>query len=241
MASLTTSVEPLEGNKVRLSVTVPSAEFEKAIDAAFRKLAGEVKIPGFRPGKAPRASARGALRHRRRPRAGAARLAARLLRGRPSWPSRSTSSPRPRSTSPPARTSGDVAFDAVVEVRPVVTLDGYDGLRGRGPEPRGARRSRRRAGRRAPRALRRSRGLRATPLIDGNFASIDIKGSVDDEVIDALSATDFLYEVGSAMLVDELDAELRGTEPGAILKFDADAPRALRRPRRRGPSRSRCW
>ena len=29
-------------------------EFEKAIDAAFRKLAGQVKIPGFRPGKAPR-------------------------------------------------------------------------------------------------------------------------------------------------------------------------------------------
>src|SRR3954469_23928405 len=36
MATLTTSVEPLEGNKVRLSVTVPSDEFEKAIDGAFR-------------------------------------------------------------------------------------------------------------------------------------------------------------------------------------------------------------
>lgn len=54
MASLTTSVESLEGNKVRLKVAVPAAEFEKAIDSAFRKLAHEVKIPGFRPGKAPR-------------------------------------------------------------------------------------------------------------------------------------------------------------------------------------------
>ena len=54
MSSLTTSVESLDDNKVRLTVAVPASEFEKAIDAAFRKLAREVKIPGFRPGKAPR-------------------------------------------------------------------------------------------------------------------------------------------------------------------------------------------
>ena len=62
------------------------------------------------------------------------------------------------------------------------------------------------------------------PLIDGNFASIDIKTSVHDEVIDSLSASDFLYEVGSGMLVEELDAELRGASPGAILKFNATLP-----------------
>jgi trigger factor len=49
-----TTVESLEGNKVRLKVAVPASEFEAAIDAAFRKLAREVRIPGFRPGKAPR-------------------------------------------------------------------------------------------------------------------------------------------------------------------------------------------
>src|ERR1700675_3816619 len=54
MATFTTSLEPLEGNKVRLRVAVPAAEFEKAIDATFRKLARDVKIAGFRPGKAPR-------------------------------------------------------------------------------------------------------------------------------------------------------------------------------------------
>jgi len=49
-----TSVEPLEANKVKLHIAVSEAEFEPAIDAAFRKLAQEVRIPGFRPGKAPR-------------------------------------------------------------------------------------------------------------------------------------------------------------------------------------------
>src|ERR1700734_663007 len=47
-------VEPLEGNKVKLSIEVDEQEFEKDIDAAFRKIAREVRIPGFRPGKAPR-------------------------------------------------------------------------------------------------------------------------------------------------------------------------------------------
>src|SRR5262249_59630149 len=41
-------------SRVRVRVTVPADEFEKAIDDAFRKLAREVRIPGFRPGKAPR-------------------------------------------------------------------------------------------------------------------------------------------------------------------------------------------
>src|SRR5438309_2727513 len=48
------TVEPLEGNKVKVSVEVDEAEFDKAIDAAFRKIARDVRIPGFRPGKAPR-------------------------------------------------------------------------------------------------------------------------------------------------------------------------------------------
>ena len=50
-----TSVEPLEGNQVRLRVQVPAAEFEQSIDAAYRRFAQQVRIPGFRPGKAPRA------------------------------------------------------------------------------------------------------------------------------------------------------------------------------------------
>src|SRR5438105_871651 len=53
-SSMRTTVEPLEGNKVKLSVEVDEDEFEKALDAAFRKIAREVRIPGFRPGKAPR-------------------------------------------------------------------------------------------------------------------------------------------------------------------------------------------
>ena len=48
------SLEPLEGNKVKLSVNIDEDEFDRDIDQAFRKIAREVRLPGFRPGKAPR-------------------------------------------------------------------------------------------------------------------------------------------------------------------------------------------
>ena len=48
------TLETLEGNKVKLSVAVDEAEFDHDIDVAFRKIAREVRLPGFRPGKAPR-------------------------------------------------------------------------------------------------------------------------------------------------------------------------------------------
>ena len=64
----------------------------------------------------------------------------------------------------------------------------------------------------------------AEPLIDGDYAEIDIKGSVDDEPIDGLTATDFLYEVGSGIVVPKLDEELHGKRPGDILEFTDTLP-----------------
>src|SRR6516165_3639948 len=134
MSPLTTSVEPLEGNKVRLRVDVPAADFEQAVDAAFRKLAREVKIPGFRPGKAPRALLE-------------ARLGTEVAREQalrdalPEYYAQAVEAEDLDAIAAPdidvtgGEDSGDVSFDAVVEVRPVVHLEGYDGLRIEIPRP----------------------------------------------------------------------------------------------------------
>jgi trigger factor len=222
MAPLTTSVERLEDNKIRLKVAVPATEFEKAIDSAFRKLAHEVRIPGFRPGKAPRQL----LEARLGP--GIAREQA-LRDSLPDYYAEAVAAEDIDVIAPPeiditaGEDDGDVAFDAVVEVRPTVQLDGYDGVRVEVPSPE------------IPDeaideqidALRdRFADLedKDGTLADGDYAQIDIKGSIDDEVVDALSATDYLYEVGSDGLVPALDASLRGSRPGDILKFDDTLP-----------------
>lgn len=51
---LTTTVERLEGIAVKLTVTVSADEVDEAIDKAYKDAAKKVRIPGFRPGKAPR-------------------------------------------------------------------------------------------------------------------------------------------------------------------------------------------
>ena len=48
------SCEKLEKSQVALTIEVEAAEFEAAIEKAYRKLRNKINVPGFRPGKAPR-------------------------------------------------------------------------------------------------------------------------------------------------------------------------------------------
>jgi len=50
---MATLVEELPDNKVRLTVEVPQADLEHAVEHATSDLAGSVKVPGFRQGKVP--------------------------------------------------------------------------------------------------------------------------------------------------------------------------------------------
>jgi trigger factor len=213
------TVEELDGNKVKLRVTVSADEFERAIDGAFKKLAREVRVPGFRPGKAPRQL----LEARFGP--DAAREQA-LRDALPEYYVEAVEANDVDVIAPPeieitsGEDTGDVEFEAVVEVRPVVRLVGYDELRVELPftavddaavdEQVDALRE-------------RFADLADSeyPLIDDAYATIDITGTVDGEPIEGLTATDFLYRVGSGMVVPELDDQLRGTRPGAILEFTA--------------------
>lgn len=216
------TVETLDDNKVKLSVSVPADEFERAIDGAFRKLAQEVRIPGFRPGKAPRRLLEARFGSE------AARDQA-LRDSLPEFYVQAIVEHDVDVIAPPeievtaGQDDGDVEFDAVVEVRPVVKLVGYDELRLEVPwkpvddaavdEQVDAWRER--FAELAP---------SEHPLIDDAYATIDVSATADGETIGALSATDFLYRVGSGILVPELDEQLRGNRPGAILEFDATLP-----------------
>jgi trigger factor len=222
-----TSVEPLEGNKVRLHVAIPADEFERAVDAAFRSLAREVKIPGFRPGKVPRRI----LERRLGPEVGRERA---LRDALPGYYRDALAAERLDAIAPPeidltaGAEAGDVEFDAVVEVRPTFTLEGWEGLRVEVPyEPPGDEA--------VDTQLTRLRERFATledsaaPLVDGDVAVIDLAGYVHDTPVDALCADDFAYEVGSGLVSPKLDAELRGKRPGDILKLTDTLPDDARR------------
>ena len=217
-----TTVEPLEGNKVKLSVEVDEREFDQALDAAFRKIAREVRIPGFRPGKAPRRLLEARL--------GAEAARAEALRDSlPTYYEQAIKDHDVDAIAPPdiditaGEESGPIAFDAVVEVRPQVSVGGYGGLQVSVPSPDVTDEE---IDRQIDR-LREQFGELQTvgrPARDADHVSIDIKGYRHSETIQGLTADDFLYEVGSGSVVPELDDQLRGAKPGDILKFNAPIP-----------------
>jgi trigger factor len=47
------TVETLSPTRVRLAVEVSFEEIKPSLDAAYRKIGESIRVPGFRPGKAP--------------------------------------------------------------------------------------------------------------------------------------------------------------------------------------------
>ena len=217
-----TSVETLEGNKVKLSVEVDEAEFEAAVDSAFKRIANEIKIPGFRPGKAPRKLLEARLG------TGVAREEA-LRDALPGYYADAVREHDVDVIAAPeidvidGEESGRVAFDAVVEVRPQITLAGYRELEVEIPSPVPT-------GDEIDAQIERLREqfgeleTVARPAQDGDHVLIDIAGSADGEPVEGLTADDYLYPLGSGGIVPEIDTELIGAKVGDIFEFDAAHP-----------------
>ncbi len=142
---------------------------------------------------------------------------------KPSRPRTSTSSRRRRSTSRTARKRATSSSTPSWRSGRSSTLAGYDALRVEIPNPDVDDET---VDQQIDALRERFADLedKQGTLVDGDYAQIDIKGYVHDEVIDGLSATDFLYEVGSGSVVEALDQELRGARPGDILKFTDTLP-----------------
>jgi trigger factor len=216
------SVEALEGNKVKLSVEVDEAEFEEAITEAFKRIAREVRIPGFRPGKAPRRILESRL--------GADVGRQEALRGAlPDYYARAVGEHEVDVIAPPeiditaGEESGPITFDAVVEVRPKIEVGGYANLRVEVPSPVVTDEE---VDAQIERLRRQFGDLQSTDRAarDGDYLSIDIAGSVAGEPQDELTVDDYLYEVGSAAVVPELDDQLRNAKVGDIVMFESPHP-----------------
>ena len=212
-------VEPLEGNKVKLSVEVDESEFEKDIDAAFRRIAKEVRLPGFRPGKAPRRILEAKLGK------DVGREEA-LREALPNYYYQAVKDhdvdviAAPEIDITAGKEDGPVAFDAVVEVRPTVLVPGYGSLRIEIPKPEATDEE---IDAQVERLRQQFGELTVVdrPAIDGDHVTITINGSRDGDDIAGLQADDYLYELGTGTIADELDENLRGAKVGDILTFDA--------------------
>lgn len=216
------TVEPLEGNKVKLSIEVEAGEFDEAVDQAFKKIAKEVRLPGFRPGKAPRK----VLEARFGSQAGREQA---LQDALPEYYTAAVIEHDVDVIAPPdiditgGQESGDVAFEAVVEVRPSIQVPGYDQLKVTIDRPEvdeGV----------IDEQIDRMRELESSlaevdrPVQEGDTVTIDIAGTLDGEPQSGLTAEEYSYTVGSGAITPEVDEHLVGAKAGDELTFDATHP-----------------
>jgi trigger factor len=216
------TTEPLEGNLVRLSVEIDEPEFDRALGDVVKTLATQIRVPGFRPGKVPRKVLEARM-------GGAGALRAEALReSLPDFYARAVvdseidpiASPEIDITS--GEDGGAVSFDAVVQVRPLVSIPGYDGLQVTLP---GITVTEADIDRQVDRLRENDAELELVgrPAIDGDQVTINLHGS-DESGAEVVGIDDYLYEVGSGTVTPELDEELRGAKSGDILTFSSTAP-----------------
>jgi trigger factor len=216
-----TTAQPLEANKVKLSIQLDEVEVERAIESAYRRMAREVRIPGFRPGRVPR-------------RVLEARLGADRIRGEaladaiPNYFSAAVRDAdldvisQPEIEITDGKESGPVSFDAVVEVRPRIELSGYREIRVEMPSPV----VKDEEVEEVINALRErlaEPSLVERPAQQGDQVVIDIEARRGDSELRSLSAKALAYRIGSGDLIEGLDEALEGISAGEERSFEAAA------------------
>lgn len=220
------TVEPVEPTKLKLNIVVEPDELKPAIDRTARRLASEVKVPGFRKGKVPRQVieariGRDALVAEAIEREAVPEFYARAVEEHGVEPlSRAQVEP------PSYEDGGPLEFSATVEVKPEIDLPPYRGVRVERPELAVTDEM---VDQRMDLIRERFAQLEVIgrPLAAGDYAQIDLRASRHITEVPELTQTDFLYEVGSNRVVPELDKELEGTRKGDILRFTVQLPEGL--------------
>lgn len=216
------TVETLDDNRVKLSVEVDEETFDVAVDAAFKRIAKEVRMPGFRPGKAPRRLLEAQF-------GSAVGREEALREAMPEYYAQAVIEHDVDVVAPPeieiigGQEDGPVQFDAVVEIRPSVSAAGYDGLRVEIPNPVAS----------AEEIDEQIDNLRRNfaelsvverAAADEDHVTIDIEATHGDEPVPGLTTTDYDYLLGSGAVVPEIDENLRGASAGDEVEFSADHP-----------------
>ena len=223
---MTANVTKLEDNRVRLDVEVPPEVVKEGVEAKVRELGRKVRVPGFRPGKAPR---RVIENHLGRDYIYYEALQERL----PTWYSEAFVEtglrPIDRPEIPfdePLDEEGGFKFSATVAVRPEAAISGYRGLEVPREEV-GV------PDEQVDEQLEQMRGQFATlaaiedrPVQEGDFAIIDFRGErlATGEPLEGGEAEDYMLEVGRGELLEDFEKNLVGMNAGERKQFGVTFP-----------------
>ncbi|AEH08978.1 MULTISPECIES: trigger factor [Protofrankia] len=212
--------ETLSPTRVKLTVEVPFDELKPSVDAAYRKLARDVRVSGFRPGKVP-------------PRI----LDQRLGRGtileeaiHSALPRFYTDAVRQEEVDVLSQPEVDISsfadgaplvFTAEVDVRPEIALPEYGTVE---ITVDAAEVTEEQVQAHLTTLRERFAVLRPVerPVQAGDFISLDLTATVDGETVEGADAAGLSYEVGSGDLVEGLDEAITGVSEGESRTFQTE-------------------
>ena len=211
------TVENLSPTRVRLAVEVPFDDLKPSLDKAYKAIAQQVRVPGFRPGKVP-----------------ARVIDQRVGRGavlqeavNEALPRLYTDAAREHELQPLGQPDIDItnlddgtslSFTAEVDIRPEITLPELDGIAVSVDNVEVSDAD-------VEQQLDELRDRFGTLKVveraaeDGDYVSLDLATTVDGTEIEGGSATGLSYVVGSGDLVDGLDEAITGKAAGETATF----------------------
>lgn len=211
------SAEKLSATRVKLTVEVPFEELKPEIDNAYKALAQQVNIPGFRKGKAPRQL-----------------IDARIGRGpvleqvvNDMLPTRYQQALEENDITPLGQPEIDITkledgetveFTAEVDVRPEIEVPDFSEISVTVPALPSDEEA---VDAEIERLRERFGELKDTKrkMKTGDFAIIDLSATVDGEEIEEANAEGMSYQIGAGDLIDGLDTALRGMKTGEDAEF----------------------
>ena len=220
--SVDSKITNQDEDKIKLSVVIDDDEFDREVDDALKRLSKNIKLPGFRPGKIPRK----VLEARLGPTAGRQDA---LEHSLPTYYGRALIDNEVDAIGPPEIeitsdiTHGAVTFEATVPIRPKPSITGHSALEIEIPSPIVTEEEFQAQLDSMRKHLAELEEVEK-PAEDGDLLTIDIEGTKDGEPVPGLSATDYLYEVGSGTILSEVDEYLTGSSKGDEIEFEAKHP-----------------
>ncbi|NPC97736.1 trigger factor [Nocardioides sp. zg-DK7169] len=214
------AVETLSPTRAKLTVEVPFEELKPSLDAAYKRIAQQINVPGFRRGKVPpmvidRQVGRGAVLDE---------AVNEVL------PKKYVEALEANSLQPLAQPEIEVTrfednetleFTAEVDVKPEIELPAYLGLEAEVDDIEVSDED----VEEQVKALReRFATLRDVerPAADGDFVVLDLVATKDGETVDGAEVSGMSYQVGRGGMIDGLDEALVGLAAGEEKVFTSE-------------------
>ena len=206
------AVETLSPTRAKLTVEVPFEELKPSLDAAYKKIAQQINVPGFRRGKVPpmvidRQVGRGVVLDEAINSA-LPKLYVEALQANELEPLA-----QPEIDITRLDDNETLEFTAEVDIRPEVDLPDYDGLEVSVEDAVVSDED-------VEAQVQNLRERFATlsdverSAADGDFVTLDLKASRDGEVVEGAEVSGMSYQVGRGGMIDGLDEALTGMASG---------------------------